>query len=287
MNKWLGAILFLVGMLVECRPGTSPLSPLASPTPASTLTFMPLPSPAPTLSTLSVTSVASLALTQAPSLSSSPLASTDVFPVFPGTSWTYTFRGYTQSPSGPNLILRATLEIRETVSDVESYPPFVIVHILGNRSRVMADLGWQDFDSFTLGDYEYFYILQDGNVYRSPVYPDPDNIQTTGMIQEFQFPMAVGAEWCPSKLDKGYLTPPAETPVPCAFTGNRIVEQEGTYQASAGRFEHCYQMRDLVNSGGLIQWFCDGVGVVAEKYDHIGSRFGFTQDLIAFTLGSP
>jgi hypothetical protein len=151
----------------------------------------------------------------------------------------------------------------------------------------MADPGWQDFESFGLGDYEYFYVLQDRNAYRSAVYPDTANIHTDQLLQEFQFPMAVGVEWCPSKLDKGYLTPPAETPVPCAYIGKRIVEQEGTYQTPARSFDHCYQMRDIVNSGGVIQWFCDEVGVVAKKYDHIGSRFGFTQELTAFRLGSP
>jgi hypothetical protein len=46
-------------------------------------------------------------------------------------------------------------------------------------------------------------------------------------------------------------------------------------------------MQDQVNSGGVIQWFCEGVGRVASKYDHAGTRFGFSEELTAFTLGSP
>jgi hypothetical protein len=43
---------------------------------------------------------------------------------------------------------------------------------------------------------------------------------------------------------------------------------------------------DHFNSGNIIRWFCDGVGLVAVKYDNMGTRFGFTQELVSFKSGA-
>jgi hypothetical protein len=211
----------------------------------------------------------------------------DIFPLYPGTRWTYTYSGYSQSLSDPNEILSGTLEIWERVSDVQSYPTFILAHIQGTRTLVAADPGWQELDTTGSGSYEYYYVLEDGNVFRSSAYPDLDTIQTEQMVKEFQFPMAVGAEWCPSMPDEGNLSTSTETIDPCAYTGKRVIEAEGSYQTPAGSFKGCYQMRDMDNMGGVIQWFCKGVGMVAQKYEHLGSRFGYSQELTAFTLGTP
>ncbi len=63
--------------------------------------------------------------------------------------------------------------------------------------------------------------------------------------------------------------------------------EAGAYQTAIGRMEVCYQLMEYSNSGGILQWFCDGIGPVALKYDHSGTRFGFTQSLIDFQPGSP
>jgi hypothetical protein len=64
----------------------------------------------------------------------------------------------------------------------------------------------------------------------------------------------------------------------------RAIENVEYVQTPAGRFEHCYRMVDFYNSGGVRQWLCDGVGIVAQQYDHAGSQFGFKQELIKYSI---
>ena len=73
--------------------------------------------------------------------------------------------------------------------------------------------------------------------------------------------------------------------MPCASSaGVRKVLAEESYSTQAGKYEPCYQMSDFYNSGSPIQVFCDGVGIVAEKFDHAGSRFGYSKELIQFSV---
>jgi len=209
------------------------------------------------------------------------------FPLYPGASWAYRKVGYSQAPDDPNKIIRGTAAITETVAGTLSKPPYRIVHILGDKTMLSSDPGWEENGTFGLGNYEYWYVVLGDQVYLSYAQPDPEAIQTRRMLLEFQFPLAMGAQWCPSSLEKGYLTPPAETPAPCEFAGMRVVDGEGSYQTPVGDFDNCFRMNDQVNSGGVTRWFCEGVGIVAEKYDHAGSQFGFTQELVRFTPGKP
>jgi len=222
---------------------------------------------------------------QTPSPDTAPLdlsALLEIFPLSPGTSWSYTHSAYSQSISDPDQIVSGVSQIVETVAGMDSYPLFTLVHIRGSKTLLRSDPGWEESGTAGLGDYEYWLILQSDSVYRSDTRPDPANLQTGQLLEEYRFPLFQGSNWCPNKLEKGVLTPPPETPVPCAYAGLRTVENEETHQTPAGSFEHCFRMTDQFNSGSFIQWFCEGVGVVARKYDHLGTRFGFTQELTGF-----
>lgn len=209
------------------------------------------------------------------------------FPLHQGTQWTYSYTSYSAAPGDHELLLQGELEVTETVSEVQANPSATLVHVQGNRSLVSADPGWEAVQSLPVGAYESYYLLQGGAVYRSERLPQPEELQSGTLPLEFQFPLSVGASWCPSQNQKDFLTPLAATPAPCEYTGARTVVADGPFETAAGRFERCYQMADAVNSGGVVQWFCEDVGVVARQYDHAGSRFGFAQELIAFTPGSP
>jgi hypothetical protein len=150
-----------------------------------------------------------------------------------------------------------------------------------------ADSGWEENGTFGLGNYDYWYIVSNRNqVYLSYDRPDLHNIQTDKLLLEYQFPMVKGSTWCPNKQQKADLTPRVETPIPCATAGMREVEGEESYSTQAGKFDHCYRMVDGYNSGGVTQWLCDGVGMVAQTYAHAGSQFGSTQELVKFSPGS-
>jgi hypothetical protein len=72
----------------------------------------------------------------------------------------------------------------------------------------------------------------------------------------------------------------------CTAAGRRTVASQGPYTTPAGEFSDCSQITEDYNSGGVTRWLCRGVGVVAQKYDHAGTRFGFWQVLIAFRPGA-
>jgi hypothetical protein len=101
-------------------------------------------------------------------------------------------------------------------------------------------------------------------------------------ILEYQFPMHPDGQWCPDRSTGSTSGGMDATPAPCQFAGKRIIQSEGPQQTQAGAFEKCYQMGDVYNSGRLMQTFCDGIGVVERRYDHSGTRFGFSQVLTAF-----
>ena len=73
----------------------------------------------------------------------------------------------------------------------------------------------------------------------------------------------------------------------CTSAGQRNVVSQESFETPAGRFDDCYQITENFNSGGVVRWLCSGVGLVAQKYDHAGTRFGFQQTLVSYSQGLP
>lgn len=210
-----------------------------------------------------------------------------IFPLVPGTNWTYTEEYYSQDGSDPNTLLHAVTAIDERVIEAGSQPPYYFAHIQVDTTLVSADPGWQDTGGLGLGTQDFWYVVQGGKVYLSVERPDPANLALDQLSEELDFPMTVGLSWCPNKIQKGSLTPVAETPVPCAYAGARQVLSEGPYKTQAGSFDRCFQMSDYYNSGGPVKVFCDGIGIVAETYNHSGTRFGSSKELVQYNHAPP
>jgi hypothetical protein len=105
-------------------------------------------------------------------------------------------------------------------------------------------------------------------------YPDS---QEGGL--RYDFPLSAGKSWCPEPqppVDPGYHS-----------NGLRTVQNPIRYTTPAGTFSECYEITEEFNSGGVNEWFCNGIGVVARKYDHSGTRFGYEDTLIRFSMSSP
>ncbi len=69
------------------------------------------------------------------------------------------------------------------------------------------------------------------------------------------------------------------------MNGLRTVESRTSYTTPIGTFDDCYEISEEFNSGGVREWFCNGIGTVARKYDHSGTRFGFQDTLIRYSRG--
>lgn len=208
-----------------------------------------------------------------------------IFPLLPGTTWTYSYTQYSSAPGQPNTIIEAEFEVTQTVVEAKTVGTDYIARVQQNITKIRSDEGWTDQTSSPPGDGDFWYVLHDNQVYTT--FEIPQNLDSTAfdlMTLEYQFPMQPDAQWCPNRQTKEYLEPVEATPYPCQFAGMRIVHSAGPQQTQVGNFEKCYQMGDVYNSGGVNQTFCEGVGIVERKYDHGGSRFGFSETITAFDI---
>ncbi len=104
------------------------------------------------------------------------------------------------------------------------------------------------------------------------------NIPTARLVL-YDFPLATDKSWCPHD--------PLPDNVPsCRSNGLRTVQRQLSHATPAGTFGDCYEISEEYTSGGVWEWFCDGIGTVERKYDHSGTRFGFQYTLIGFRRGA-
>jgi hypothetical protein len=206
-----------------------------------------------------------------------------IFPLRSGATWTYSDTEYDTLPGQPDQVIQAVFEITDQVMDVKTSGSDYIAHVQQKVKKVKSDEGWSDLNHSSPAEYDFWYIYHDQQIYTTRQLPAEGLQSTLDMLTlEYQFPMAQNAQWCPDPL-----TEPAQgmdpTPFPCQYAGMRIIQGEGPQQTLAGTFQKCYQMADIYNGGGMMQTFCDGIGVVERRYDHAGTHFGFLQILTGFT----
>ena len=212
--------------------------------------------------------------TQTPDLSSLNTESAD-FLLTKGTSWIYSYDEYEPTQTDPTKVTSATYQFTETVVDTVATTKYFVAHIHRDEQFVKADPDWVLTESSR--PKEFWYIVSGQQVFESFKQPDLNLIQLDSLILVFDFPFSVGKSWCPK-------APPAENKE-CISMGKKTVASKENYEAPFGTLNDCYQINEDVNSGGVTRWFCKGVGIAAQKYEHGGTRFGFTQVLIGYTKG--
>jgi hypothetical protein len=277
--------LVLLSLPSACQPGATsialatrtatpttvatvhPVETIASPLPQPTATAEPKDVPTAVPVSPAATAQSMAASTLSPLVHKSPL---DGFPFPVGTSWVYARVEYQQF--GTTDIITATTLITETIIDTEGAGSSLSFHHKQTATTLNPPAGWVD-DPATDNWERWYRII--GNQVVS--YSKPNDEQTR--VVAYELPLAVGMTWCP------------EQPVPaynpnCSAMGRRSVQSQTSYATPIGTFDECYEITEEYNSGGVTQWFCNGIGVVARKYDHSGSRFGFEDTLISYSRGS-
>jgi hypothetical protein len=204
---------------------------------------------------------------------------TDTFPLREGTIWVYSYESYGPSTSNADQIAKAAYQLVETVSDTEITPNTLVAHIKRSFSLKNAELGWSELEANSQD--ETWYVLDEGRVYESPA---PLEIQFGELRLLYDFPLSLGKTWCPLRFDP---MPPHKEITNCDDSGKRMVSSMGVYETSAGKFNDCYEITEYFKEGNVIQWFCNGTGIVYKKYDHVGTKFGFIQTLTSYTNGRP
>jgi hypothetical protein len=149
------------------------------------------------------------------------------------------------------------------------------------RKLVNADVGWTG--DFAGEPVEYWYVVNDHQVFRSNQPLDDGDLRLDKLILEYEFPLSVKKSWCGLPND---LKDPKGV-AGCDLIGRREVTDQGPYETPAGSFDDCYDMVDYYNGGNIFLKFCTGIGIVHMKFDHAGTRFGFAQTLIQYSAGVP
>ena len=198
------------------------------------------------------------------------------FPLAKGTTWAYAYVSYEPTTADPTQVMTATYLFTETVVDTQVTPPYFVAQVQREERLIQAPPDWPQTESSR--PHEYWYIVKDRQVYESFQKP-ASIIPTDTLTLAYDFPLALGRSWCPLKYMEG------EKVQDC--TAKRTVVSQESYETPAGKFDNCYEITEDVNSGGVTQWFCKSIGVVAQKYDHGGTRFGFQQTLVSYSKGSP
>jgi hypothetical protein len=212
------------------------------------------------------------------------ISSITTFPTSPGTPWVYLYKDYEPAKEDPQKIIHRTSKIVEQIVDKKSVPPYTLVRIKRNKTLISAEPGWSELDQNDFGVYQYLYLVKGNLIYSSSTQLDLTPINMDELSLDFQFPLVKGSEWCTTTLRRGSVEHPTPDPnSPCE--SRRLVANVGPYQSSVGVLKSCYEVHDRANSGDVITEYCDGIGIAAVKYDHGGSLFGFSQELISFTPG--
>jgi hypothetical protein len=196
-----------------------------------------------------------------------------------GTTWVYSYAEYEPTALDPTQVITATYLFTETVIDTQTRPPFFIAHVQREERLVNAPPDWNYTASSRPN--EFWYVANDQQIYESLQKLDLTNIQTETLILAYDFPLSLGRSWCPSSYIKG------EKVQDCTAAGKRTVVSQEKYNTPAGEFDNCYKITEDVNSGGVTRWLCKNIGIVAQKYDHGGTRFGFQQTLVNYSSSSP
>ncbi|MEJ5310189.1 MAG: hypothetical protein WHX52_10475 [Anaerolineae bacterium] len=203
------------------------------------------------------------------------------FPLSPGTTWVYTYIPYEPLESNPKQIVTATYVLTETVVETVAEAPYLFVRMRRDASLASST----PLTDATLPAGEFWYVISGTLVFEEFQVPDAKTFDPVASRLDYAFPLADGKQWCPWQIDP--KNPDKPEVVYCEANGLRTAVAIGAYETPAGSFTECYQISEAFLSGGVIRQFCNGVGVVAARYDHGGTRFGFEQTLVSYTVPVP
>lgn len=186
--------------------------------------------------------------------------------------WVYHFETYEPSET-PSHIVKAIYQLTETVIETRNISSYFVAHLKNDYQLVNADVGWRGF--WVSGQPKEIWLVVDNQQVFESHQPIDASVDLDKLVLEYQFPLMKNKAW-------RQISNCEQTGV-----GWRGVESQSSYKISSKTFDDCYDMLDHYNGGGLFHTFCNGVGVVSMKFDHMGTPYGFKQTLISYSIGVP
>lgn len=229
------------------------------------VTLTPVPTPLPAKPT-------------APSTSSVPVPvefqqALTAFPLVSGDSWIYNYVAY----SGDQT---AVWQISDTVTTTRGTGRTWIAS-LERQVELVSGTPGADFINPPKASSTWLVVelgAEPGafSVYRLDDVMNLDKVADS--ILEYVFPLSEGAAcWFPDAATR-QLAPGENTP------GCRKAGASHIAAYPAGSFMGCVDLMTPYNDGAFIQTFCPTVGIAGGKYDHRGTPFGYSFELVAYLL---
>lgn len=248
---WLISLGITTVVLIGCGSPTAP-----QPTPAPN-------SLSPTATPLRNTAVPNV--TQ-PALNQNPLPD---LPLKLGATWVYSNVVY--SGANPQNVLTSTYVYTDVIIETRSVPPYFAAEV----SRTVSLMAGEPL--FNAPEAETgWYVISGTQVYKQPGNAlDFSNASSSWL--EYVFPLSK-RDWYPDPEQRNNLPPDS------MFSGKRYTYPKGEVSVPAGQFNNCFSITTAYLNGPMYRWFCPYLGVVAEKYDHPGTPFGYDAVLMSYSL---
>jgi len=212
-----------------------------------------------------------------------PIRAFDQFNLNQNAQRVYYYQAYQPSSSDPAKTIKATFQLAEVVVERTVVPSYVVAHAKRQLKLIQADPNWSG--DTTTQVTEIWYVISGQRVYSQKTAVDPTNIKVSDMTLSYDFPLTPGKTWCPQLYDPKDASHKQITD--CRLSGQREVIGPATFTSGTDSFSDCYNLVDHYSDGQIFQRFCTGVGVVMLSFDHVGTNFGFKQNLSTYLIGTP
>lgn len=228
-----------------------------------------------------------LTLTSSPSPSSTPIQQISepltAFPLLLGHSWRYSDLHY---ETFQRERMTATYALTETVIATYVQPPFYAALQLSERAieneAATVPEGAEPFQPLEDEVMASWYVISDTRLYQQEQL-DLSLIKQDQATLEYIFPLSANIFWMPNPQQRdSYPTVEFDADsegAPDIIPGLRSANGPVKQQVAAGSFETCFEIISFYNNGLIHEWFCPTVGVVAQRFDHSGSPFGYRTSL--------
>ncbi len=205
-----------------------------------------------------------------------PTAPQNPLPELPlnlGATWVYSDVVY--SGNNPQDIFTSTYIYTDVVIHVRLVSPHFAAEISRTASLIE---GKQPL--FAAPEAEtWWYVISGTQVYRQPVDKlDLSSISSSWL--EYSFPLTQSA-WYPDPEIRKNVSPDSMA------SGIRYTFPESEIVVPAGLFKDCFMIDTAYLGGPILSWLCPQFGVVAEKFDHGGTPFGYHAVLMKYSIRTP
>jgi len=204
------------------------------------------------------------------------------FPLYEGTSWTYSYVSQTASELETRLVTETVTAVPTSISgrvhlaEIAVSGRSVLDYCGENYVEDVGSSYWMVSDqsrAFVVCSRRDAYFLA-SDLARGR---NRGTAEVRGDLPEYVFPLQEGEIWQEFTGDPVSLDDPSYQWHVGAKLGVRV---------PAGTFTDCYRIELFTLPDETMKWVCPGVGLVAVEYSHHGALWEYRAELVSYTVGS-